>query len=249
MNIAVVTGAASGIGHATRQRLEADGWRVIGVDLRDSDVVADLATAEGRSHMIEAVTGQVDALHAVVACAGVSGRTSPAELVVQLNYFGAVATLDGLRPLLAQAAPSAAVAISSNAATTGVIDEHALELLLAGDEAGATSHPYESGVAAYATAKLALARWVRRQAVTYEWVGSGVRINAVAPGVVLTAMTAESMAEINATIGYPRPTREPARPEDIAALIAYLLSDEARYVVGSFLVIDGGTDAALRPDM
>lgn len=85
--------------------------------------------------------------------------------------------------------------------------------------------------------------------MTCEWVGSGVRPNAVAPGVFLTGMTADSMSEINATPGYPRPTRDPAQPEEIAALIEFLLSDEARYVVGSFLVIDGGTDAALRPDM
>jgi NAD(P)-dependent dehydrogenase (short-subunit alcohol dehydrogenase family) len=249
MSVAVVTGAASGIGQATRQRLEADGWRVIGVDLHDSEIVADLATPEGRAHMVEKVSVEVDALHGVVACAGVTGRTNPSDLVVRLNYFGAVATLDGLRPLLAQGAPSAAVAISSNAATTGTIDPEALELLLEGEEEAAAAHGYESGIAAYATAKLGLARWVRRQAVTYEWVGSGVRLNAVAPGVVLTAMTADSMNEINATIGYPRPTREPAHPDEIAGLVAYLLSDQARYVVGSFMVIDGGTDAALRPDM
>ena len=115
---AVVTGSASGIGRATRRRLEGDGWRVLGVDLHDAEVEADLATADGRRWMLDTVThlsGGV--LHGVVACAGVSGRTNPPELVVRLDHFGAVATLEGLRPLLAAADEgAAAVAVSSNAA-------------------------------------------------------------------------------------------------------------------------------------
>ena len=69
MSVAVVTGAASGIGRATRQRLEAGGWRVIGVDLHDSDVVADLATEEGRARMVESVgSPSRSSKHAKEAC-------------------------------------------------------------------------------------------------------------------------------------------------------------------------------------
>lgn len=248
---AVVTGSASGIGRATRDRLERDGWEVVGVDLRDAEVLADLATPGGRAAMVAAVTelsgGTLDGL---VACAGVSGRTNPAELVVRLDYFGAVATLEGLRPLLAASGRAAAVAISSNTSFTWPdVDEEAMALLLAGDEEAAATRSWDSAVTAYATSKRGLARWVRRQAVTDGWVGAGVRLNAVAPGLIVTPMNERELESILRTPGYPRPTEEPGRPEEVAGLVAFLLSDEGRYVVGSFLVIDGGTEAALRPDL
>ena len=248
---AVVTGSASGIGRATRERLEADGWRVLGVDLHDAEVQADLATAEGRQWMLDTVThlsGGV--LHGVVACAGVSGRTNPPELVVRLDHFGAVVTLEGLRPLLAEAeGGAAAVAVSSNAALTAPANTAGLTACLAGDEDAAAAVDWASGVEAYATAKRALAGWVRRRAVTPEWVGADIRLNTVAPGLVVTPLNEDDLDTILATPGYPRPSDEPGRPEEVAGLIAYLLSVEARYMVGSFVVIDGGTDAALHPDL
>ena len=94
----VVTGAASGIGAATARYLRERGSRVIGCDLHDADVVADLATIEGRAKLVEGVIrlsgGRIDA---IVANAG----GGPAETMVALNFFGAVATLEGLRPMLA----------------------------------------------------------------------------------------------------------------------------------------------------
>ena len=59
---------------------------------------------------------------------------------------------------------------------------------------------------------------------------------------VLTLWMGESMPN------WPRPTKEPGQPEEVAGLVRYLMSDEARYFVGSFIVMDGGTDAALRSD-
>lgn len=251
MRTAVVTGAASGIGRATRQHLERDRWRVIGVDLHGTEIIADLSTASGRAVMLEEVERDCGgALGGVVACAGVSGRTNPGDLVLRLNYFGAVATLEGLRPLLAADGGGGAVAISSNAAfTVATIDEETVQLCLRGEEDAAVAHLLPDSVAAYATAKLALARWVRHRSVTAEWVGAGLRLNAVAPGLIVTAMTAGQLESIRARTGYPRPTEEPGRPEEVASLIAYLLSPEARYIVGSVVVIDGGTDAAVRPDL
>src|SRR6476646_10374198 len=117
MGTIVVTGSSGGIGRATAERLEGDGHRVIGVDIRDAEVIADLATADGRDAMVRdvgrACGGVLDGL---VAGAGVSG--APGPTVVSVNYFGAIATLVGLRPLLAAGASSSAVAISSNSTTT-----------------------------------------------------------------------------------------------------------------------------------
>jgi nucleoside-diphosphate-sugar epimerase len=95
-----VTGSASGIGAATKARLERDGHRVVGVDLHDAEVTADLSTPEGREAAIAGVRDGCDGhLHGVVPCAGVGGLTS-AELTVRLNFFGTMAFVEGIRDLL-----------------------------------------------------------------------------------------------------------------------------------------------------
>ena len=251
MGTIAITGSASGIGKATRERLEREGHKVIGVDLRDAEVIADLTTRDGRAAMVDGVThASGGALDGLLAGAGVSGRTNECERVLRLNYFGAVATLHGLRPLLAKGTNASAVAISSNAATTQPTgaDPNAVQACLDGDEERVIGQTADIGTMGYAVAKLALARWVRRNAVTRDWVGSGIRLNAIAPGIILTPMTAAGIETILSMPNWPRPTEEPGKPEEVAGLIRYLLSEEARYFVGSFIVMDGGTDAALRPD-
>jgi NAD(P)-dependent dehydrogenase (short-subunit alcohol dehydrogenase family) len=251
MGTIAITGSASGIGKATRQRLEREGHTVVGIDLHDAEVIADLMTADGRAAMVDGVSrASGGSLDGVLAGAGISGRTNESGRVLRLNYFGAVATLQGLRPLLAAAGTAAAVAISSNAATTqpGGADPRAVQLCLDGDEEAVVALLTDVPAAGYAIAKLALARWVRRQSVTDAWVGSGIRLNAIAPGLILTPMTEAGIADIKNIPDWPRPTAEPGRPEEVAGLVRYLLSDEARYFVGSFVVMDGGTDAALRAD-
>ena len=107
----VITGAASGIGRALTELLEGRGDRVIGVDLHGTEVEVDLATAGGRADLVsrvaEASGGTVDA---VVANAGLA---TPTAATVAVNYFGAVSTLNGLRPLLeGSPAPRAVATVS-----------------------------------------------------------------------------------------------------------------------------------------
>src|SRR4051812_18725877 len=137
MRTIVVTGSASGMGAATKARLEAAGERVIGVDIRDADIVADLGTAEGRAAAIAAVgelsDGVIDGL---VTWAGLPGLTDrPGSLLVSVNYFGTIALLEGLRPLLAKGDRPSAVAISSNSTTCQPgVPMDVVERCLAGDE-------------------------------------------------------------------------------------------------------------------
>lgn len=254
MTTVVITGSASGMGAALSRRLRDRGTTVIGVDRpgTGAEVEADLATVDGRAGMVDAVAelagGAIDGL---VAGAGVQSVEGPmAGLIVSVNYFGAVATLEGLRPLLARGTDPSAVAISSNSTTTmpGYPAEWA-DVLLAGDEPAALAVVGDDALNAYPVSKLALARWVRRAAVGADWIGRGIRLNAVAPGFVSTAMT-EGGWEFVSGLGdtYPIPIGRPGSADELAALMEFLLSPDAGFFVGSFLTCDGGTEAAVQAD-
>lgn len=253
----VVTGAASGIGAATTDHLRDGGHRVITVDRQEADVVADLATTEGRAAVVAAVEREAELVHGVVPCAGLAGLTGvdPA-LLVSVNHFGAVSLVEGLQPRLAAAAErdgdAGVVLLSSNSVTCqpGWATTVA-KACLAGDEdrARRLAAGYDP-VFVYPATKASLAWWARREGVRRYWAGAGVRLNAVAPGLIATAMT-DQLGE-DERLGrfatrYPTALRRPGRPEEVAAAISFLLSPAASLAVGSVLVLDGGTDAIKHP--
>jgi NAD(P)-dependent dehydrogenase (short-subunit alcohol dehydrogenase family) len=255
MRTVVVTGSASGMGEATKARLEADGQRVIGVDIHDADVVADLGTVEGRQAAIDGVTERVEgAIDGLVTWAGLSGLTHLAgSLLASVNYFGSVALLEGLRPLLANGDRPAAVAISSNSTTCQPgVPMDVVELCLAGDEAGArAAADAASSLGAYPATKTAIARWARRHAPTAAWAGAGITLNVVAPGTVDTPMLQASRED--PTIGrfvdaFPVPVGRRATADELAAFVQFLLGPDARFFCGSVVFVDGGTDAQMRAD-
>ena len=192
-----VTGAASGIGAATAQYLRERGARVIACDLRGADVLADLATGQGRAAMVEGVArlcgGRLDA---VVANAG----GGPAETMLALNYFGAVATLEGLRPLL-QTSPAPRAVVVSSISSLGPTDPALVDACLAGDEAAANAvadaalAAGKSALDLYGSAKRALTRWCRRAASGLQWAGAGIALNVVAPGVIDTPAAAYILSD------------------------------------------------------
>jgi NAD(P)-dependent dehydrogenase (short-subunit alcohol dehydrogenase family) len=248
MRTICVTGAAGGIGSATCARLEKDGHRVVGVDIRDAEVIADLSTPDGRAAMIDDVTRACDGvLDGLVAGAGLMGTEAR---VAAVNYFGAVATLSGLRPLLARGSEPSAIAISSNSTTvTPNIPGDLVDGFLDGDEPSALAALEGREFFAYMASKLALAWWVRRNAVTADWIGAGIRLNAIAPGVIETPMTAKDLDFIMSIPDtFPVPIGRPGRPEEIASFLTFLLSPDASFFCGSVLFVDGGSDAALRPN-
>lgn len=267
MGTFAVTGSASGMGAATAARLRAAGHQVVGVDLRDADVIADLGTAEGRGHAVEKILElSGGTLDGVAAIAGVGPNMRDAGALVSINYFGPVALLDGLRPALERSGAGRAVVISSNSASTvPMIDETLVELLLAGKEDAAREHAVAAqsalparivesapSISAYATSKLALARWVRRTAVDPEWARRGILLNAIAPGAVITPLMTGSSG-VSATpdpdsFPTPMPLGIFGQPEDIAFWVEQFLRPEARFTTGSILYVDGGTDAAMRTD-
>src|ERR1700737_1235026 len=122
---------ASGIGLVTKQLLESEGHHVIGADLQNADVVADLGTTAGRTTLVEQVTqksgGKIDAILAV------AGVDAAGPITVAVNYYGAVATLRGLRTLLLKPPAPRAVAVSS-ITSIHPYDDQLLNLLLDGTE-------------------------------------------------------------------------------------------------------------------
>ena len=254
----VVTGAASGIGAATAKRLRRAGDRVLTADLHDADVIADLATTEGRVALADGVArlsgGKIDG---IVANAG----GGPPETCLQLNFFGAVATLEALRPLLRESAAPRAVAVSSIASMqpppAGLV-----ETLLADDEAGARAlarSQYEMGelgegqeiaLALYGAAKLALNRWCRRAAASPDWAGAGIPLNVVALGFYDTPAAAPVLNDPEARGAMaamaPLAGAFPGRPDEGAALLAFLVGPENSQMTGQILYADAGVECRLR---
>ncbi len=253
MKTFVVSGAASGIGAATTALLREQGDRVITVDLHDADVVADLSTPAGRAVAVAGVEQLTDVVHGLVPCAGIAGATGvDSALVVSVNFFGAVALVRGLQSRLAAAGGAGVVLLASNSITampgwrTSVA-----ELCLADDEEAARADADEvDSVLVYPATKAALAWWARREGVTEDWIGPGIRLNAVAPGVVATSMTEQLRSDPvygPFVDSYPTAIGRPGRPEEIAEVITFMLSDAASLMIGSVVYADGGTDAILNP--
>ena len=234
----LLTGASRGIGHATVRRFSEAGWRIISVSRdavpeeckRDPNwtqhITADLAEpAEVARVATEALAelGQ-DGLHALVNNAGYSPKTPFKERlgvlngdlddwrgVFELNFFAPLALSRGLASPLAKA-KGAIVNVTS-------IAGHAV-------------HPFAGS--AYSTSKAALSALTREMAA--EFAELGVRVNAVAPGEIATAMLSPETEVLIPRI----PLRRLGTPEDVAAAIFYLCGADAAYLTGTEIFVTGG---------
>lgn len=251
MGTAVITGAASGIGACAKARLEAQGYDVIGIDLKGEAISADLSTAEGRSSAINQALkisdGKIDRL---VLAAGLGGHIEDGQLVAKVNYFGCVMLLDGFKDALKET-NGRVVVISSNSAQMRTDPESDIvRCLLEGNEGQAMQYIGDAhGALTYGVSKHAVARAVRRRAA--EWGQAGITLNAIAPGMTETPMfrgAADHPVIGKSVEAIPIPKTRVATPDEIAGVIEFMLSDAAEYMQGSILYVDGGTDAQLRPD-
>ncbi|MBK0420635.1 SDR family oxidoreductase [Leucobacter sp. CSA2] len=251
----VITGAASGIGKKTAEILRDRGEKVIGVDLKGVEVSGDLSTPEGRRTAAdEAIALAGGTVNAVIACAGLS---APKSITAKVNYFGMTEFLEAIRPALAKAEAPRAALISSMASMQPVA-EPLVDAFLAGDEATAVAIAEQleqdeaAATAIYSSSKRAISRWVRRVAPTAEWAGAGIPLNAVAPGTVVTPMTADLLASkegsalVDAMV--PMPLNSHQGPESIANLLIWLISPENTHCCGQTIYCDGGADTVLRGD-
>ncbi|AYF97425.1 SDR family oxidoreductase [Protaetiibacter intestinalis] len=257
MSTYAVTGSASGMGKATADKLRAAGHTVIGVDLKDAEVVADLSTAEGRAAAAKAVVARADGrLDGAVLAAGLGPHPGRELLIAEVNYFGVVELLEAWRPALAAAGSSRVVVFSSNSSTTvPVVPKRTIAAFLAGDakKAVAATRLFKDNASAmvYAGSKIAVTRWLRRAAVRPEWAGAGIRLNAIAPGAILTPLLQAQLDDPHqrgAIEAFPIPVGHLGDAEQLADWVVFLLGPAAEFMAGSVVFVDGGTDAYFRSE-
>jgi NAD(P)-dependent dehydrogenase (short-subunit alcohol dehydrogenase family) len=246
---AVITGAAAGIGLAVARKLATAGWALVCVD-RDETLLTAAVAELAKSTPTVAVAGDVALretnrtaceaavelapLGAWVAVAGIglvqelaTIKEDQARAVIDVNELGTLwGAVEAIREWRAKSTPGVIVAISS------VHARHAA--------------PH---YAIYEMTKAAIEALVRNLAVTYG--ARGIRAVAVAPGAIATQplldsfATAEDPAAARTYLEAQTPANRLGAPEEIAAAVGFLVSDDAAYINGTSLTIDGGMSAVL----
>ncbi len=259
MGTYAVTGSASGMGAAVVARLLAEGHRVLGVDLRDADVVADLSTPAGRrtaaARVLDLADGTLDGAVMAAGLGPAPGRDR-ARLIAEVNVLGVTDLLEAWRPALAATDRAKVVVFASNSTTTvPLVPGRVVRALLDGDVDRAVGTLRLLGKAAptfaYAASKIVVSRWVRRHATTRAWAGAGIRLNALAPGAIMTPLLEQQLAtpaEARRIRAFPVPVGGFGDAGQLAAWVVFMLSDAADFLCGSVVFVDGGSDAWFRAD-
>jgi len=210
MATAVVTGARGGIGSAVAAAFEEAGYTLHGVDVDDA-------------------FPELDRFDALVCAHGISGRRHGDGPVDECTDEGWDTVLDANLSSVFRYARLAIPALRRNGG--GAVVTVASVLGLVGGDSDFATH-------AYAAAKAGVIGLTRAMAVHYA--PDGIRCNVVAPGPIVTAMTADMPAEWQDQITNAVPLGRFGTPEECAAVVAFLCSDAAGYVTGALVPVDGG---------
>ncbi len=228
--VAIVTGAASGIGKATVELFRNEGATVIGTDVsEDADVVADAGSDGDVERLVGDVVAKHGGLDIFFANAGISGGF--ASIVEQTaDDWAEILRVNLIGPFLA--IKYAAPAIKTRGGGGSIV----CTASVAGLRSGA-------GGAAYSASKAGVINLV--QTAAQQLSGSGIRVNAICPGLIETGMT-KPIYDIardrgqESRIGEINPLGRGGRPEEIAQVALFLASDESSYINGAAVVVDGG---------
>ncbi len=223
---AIVTGAGSGIGAAVAARLRADGAQVFTADISGNvDLVADLTESGINAALVERAVAALGGLDTLVPCAGISAF-HPLEGHDDA-YFARVMEVNVMTVfrLVRDAVPHLKAAGNGRVVTIG----------------STTSSHGDEGLCAYSASKHAVLGFTKSAAA--ELGPFGVTVNCVQPGAIATPMTAPAfneMPDFKTFWENKAPLRRLGQPEDIADVIAFLCSDDARFMSGHGVWVDGG---------
>ena len=223
--VAVVTGGASGIGAQTAARLVADGAEVLRVDQKgDADLLLDVTSDSASKEILHAVKSRFGKLNTIVTCAGISKFLPLEDTSDQVWDNNLAVNLTAVFRLVRDAAPLLKESQAGRVVTIGsVMSEFA-----------------GSGLAAYTASKHGLLGLSR--ALATELGGHGITVNCVQPGAIETPMTAPAfndMPEYKTFWSEKAPLGRLGQPQDIADVIAFLVSDDARFMSGHGIYVDG----------
>lgn len=223
--VAVVTGGASGIGAQTAARLVADGAEVLRIDQKgDADLLLDVTSDTASKEILDAVKSRFGKLDIIVTCAGISKFLPLEDTSDQVWDNNLAVNLTAVFRLVRDAALLLKESQAGRVVTIGsVMSEFA-----------------GPGLAAYTASKHGLLGLSR--ALATELGGHGITVNCVQPGAIETPMTAPAfndMPEYKTFWSEKAPLGRLGQPQDIADVIAFLVSDEARFMSGHGIYVDG----------
>lgn len=249
MTVAVITGAASGMGRACVDSLRGLADVVVAADLRAPDIEGTVGVAcdvaePAAVRTLAARVGELGPFRALVHAAGISPTMGDARRVFEVDLVGTQLLLDAFEDLVVPG--SAAVCFSSSAAYQVAPYIEAEQDALVDDplapgflDRAAAAVGGNSGFA-YALAKRGVIRAAGRAAVS--WGRRGGRVNSLAPGLIDTPMGRQELDQQPAMKEMldRTPLGRLGRPEEVAATVAYLVSDAASFISGIDVLVDGG---------
>jgi 3-oxoacyl-[acyl-carrier protein] reductase len=237
---ALVTGGSRGIGAAIARAIAADGWPVA-VNYRSGapEAAATVASIEASGGRAVALAGDVADPAVAAKLLDAAGAAFGGPVLVLVNNAGVRA--DGLALSLSD--EDWRIVLETNLGSTHRLTRAALRAMIRArfgrviNIASVVGPRANAGQANYAASKAAVIAFTKTAAV--EVARRGVTINAVAPGLIATDMT----AEIPDTLLEKVPAQRAGTPEEVAAVVAFLASEEAGYITGSTVYVDGGLSA------